>query len=107
MRFPTWVDLKGEDAVPETVHHSVVMVDPRVDRSWSDAPKQKRIATDGVHDQDRVQTASETPGPSTSHNYTLTGFYRVLLCFPGFYRVLMGFTRFYWVLRDLNGFYRV
>lgn len=61
MRFPTWVDLKGEDAVPETVHHSVVMVDPRVDRSWSDAPKQKRIATDGVHDQDRVQTASETP----------------------------------------------
>lgn len=26
MNFPTWVDLKGEDAVPETVHHVVVMV---------------------------------------------------------------------------------
>ena len=26
MHFPTWVDLKGQDAVPETVHHVV--------RSW-------------------------------------------------------------------------
>jgi len=24
MYFPTWVDLKGQDAVPETVHHVVV-----------------------------------------------------------------------------------
>jgi ATP-dependent RNA helicase DDX1 len=32
MHFPTWVDLKGEDAVPETVHHVVVMVDPQKDR---------------------------------------------------------------------------
>lgn len=23
MHFPTWVDLKGQDAVPETVHHVV------------------------------------------------------------------------------------
>lgn len=23
MHFPTWVDLKGKDAVPETVHHVV------------------------------------------------------------------------------------
>lgn len=23
MHFPTWVDLKGEDSVPETVHHVV------------------------------------------------------------------------------------
>lgn len=34
MHFPTWVDLKGEDAVPETVHHCVVMVDPQKDKSW-------------------------------------------------------------------------
>lgn len=34
MHFPTWVDLKGEDAVPETVHHVVVNVDPQKDRSW-------------------------------------------------------------------------
>ena len=23
MHFPTWVDLKGQDSVPETVHHAV------------------------------------------------------------------------------------
>ena len=23
MHFPTWVDLKGQDTVPETVHHVV------------------------------------------------------------------------------------
>lgn len=23
MYFPTWIDLKGQDAVPETVHHVV------------------------------------------------------------------------------------
>lgn len=23
MHFPTWVDLKGRDSVPETVHHVV------------------------------------------------------------------------------------
>jgi hypothetical protein len=29
MHFPTWVDLKGQDSVPDTVHHVVVPVDPR------------------------------------------------------------------------------
>jgi len=28
-RFPTWVDLKGKDAVPETVHHVLVRVNPK------------------------------------------------------------------------------
>ena len=23
MYFPTWIDLKGQDSVPETVHHCV------------------------------------------------------------------------------------
>ena len=23
MHFPTWIDLKGQDSVPETVHHVV------------------------------------------------------------------------------------
>jgi len=27
MHFPVWVDLKGQDAVPETVHHVVVPVE--------------------------------------------------------------------------------
>ena len=29
MSFPTWVDLKGEDSVPDTVHHCVVRVHPK------------------------------------------------------------------------------
>ena len=34
MSFPSWVDLKGEDAVPDTVHHCVALVDPKKDQSW-------------------------------------------------------------------------
>ena len=26
MEFPTWVDLKGEDSVPDTVHHVVALI---------------------------------------------------------------------------------
>lgn len=47
MNFPIWVDLKGEDAVPETVHHIVVTVDPQKDKSWRNL--RNRIETDGVH----------------------------------------------------------
>jgi ATP-dependent RNA helicase DDX1 len=34
MHFPQWVDLKGEDSVPDTVHHVVVICDPKKDRRW-------------------------------------------------------------------------
>lgn len=34
MHFPQWVDLKGADVVPETVHQVTVWVDPRDDKSW-------------------------------------------------------------------------
>lgn len=34
MHFPTWVDLKGEDSVPDTVHHVVVPVNPKADKLW-------------------------------------------------------------------------
>merc|ERR1719162_1417551 len=34
---PIWVDLKGKDAVPETVHHVAYYVDPMVPLSWPDA----------------------------------------------------------------------
>ena len=30
MHFPTWVDLKGQDSVPETVHHVVSYTCSRV-----------------------------------------------------------------------------
>ena len=25
MHFPTWIDLKGQDSVPDTVHHTVII----------------------------------------------------------------------------------
>lgn len=46
MHFPTWVDLKGEDAVPETVHHVVLIVDPQKDKCWNNL--KRHIITDGV-----------------------------------------------------------
>nr|MCH1932694.1 hypothetical protein [Shewanella shenzhenensis] len=49
---PTWVDLKGEDAVPETVHHVVVKVDPQLDTSWHSM--KQHVQTDGVHRQDNI-----------------------------------------------------
>ncbi|KAG7172439.1 ATP-dependent RNA helicase Ddx1-like [Homarus americanus] len=60
MHFPTWVDLKGEDAVPETVHHVVVTIDPRVDTSWTTL--RRHVQTDGVHMKDGVRPGNNTPG---------------------------------------------
>ena len=44
-KFPTWVDLKGKDAVPETVHHVLLRVDPKADKRWT--KQDKRVTTDG------------------------------------------------------------
>ena len=60
MHFPTWVDLKGEDSVPETVHHVVVRVDPRTDNSWTSL--RRHVQTDGVHAKDGVRPGNNTPG---------------------------------------------
>ncbi|KAG0720084.1 ATP-dependent RNA helicase Ddx1 [Chionoecetes opilio] len=59
MHFPTWVDLKGEDAVPETVHHVVVTIDPRTDNSWTQL--RRHVQTDGVHAKDGVRPGNNTP----------------------------------------------
>ena len=59
MHFPTWVDLKGEDAVPETVHHVVVPVDASKDLSWQNL--RRHIQTDGVHARDNTR-AGNTAG---------------------------------------------
>lgn len=58
MHFPTWVDLKGEDAVPETVHHVVVRVDPQLDLSWHQL--RHPLRTDGVHFGDDVRPGKNT-----------------------------------------------
>lgn len=47
----TWVDLKGKEYVPETVHHAVVYVDP-VEAKWQ---ADGMYTTDGVHAKDKVQ----------------------------------------------------
>lgn len=60
MHFPTWVDLKGEDAVPETVHHIVVMIDPQKDKSWHNL--RNRIETDNVHSRDNVRPGNNNAG---------------------------------------------
>ncbi|CAH8463621.1 unnamed protein product [Dicrocoelium dendriticum] len=54
MHFPVWIDLKGQDSVPETVHHVVCRVDPHADQSWKGMLQSNRnhIQTDGVHLKD-------------------------------------------------------
>ncbi|XP_076029050.1 ATP-dependent RNA helicase Ddx1-like isoform X1 [Oratosquilla oratoria] len=59
MHFPTWIDLKGQDSVPETVHHVVVKVDPRNNQSWTNL--RKHVQTDGVHSRDNVRPGNNTP----------------------------------------------
>ncbi|XP_067840393.1 ATP-dependent RNA helicase DDX1 [Heptranchias perlo] len=53
MHFPTWVDLKGEDSVPETVHHVVLRVNPKTDRHWEKLGR--HIRTDEVHAKDNTR----------------------------------------------------
>lgn len=59
MHFPTWVYLKGEDAVPETVHHVVCMVDPLKDTTWHNM--KNHVQTDAVHQKDNVRPNNQTP----------------------------------------------
>lgn len=59
MHFPTWIDLKGEDAVPETVHHSVCLIDPQRDREWNNM--RQHIPTDGVHARDNINPKNPSP----------------------------------------------
>lgn len=45
---PTWVDLKGTDTVPSTVHHVVVRVNPAKDQHYLVAAPHPAV-TDGMH----------------------------------------------------------
>mmetsp|Transcript_175329 Transcript_175329/g.562407 ORF Transcript_175329/g.562407 Transcript_175329/m.562407 type:complete len:830 (-) Transcript_175329:90-2579(-) len=53
---PQWVDLKGKDAVPDTVHHVVYYIDPTEQLRWSDAEcasrakfSEEQPPSDGIH----------------------------------------------------------
>lgn len=48
MYFPMWVDLKGRDAVPETVHHVVCYVDPTADTSWHSPTRRVKVRRRGI-----------------------------------------------------------
>lgn len=58
MHFPTWVDLKGQDSVPDTIHHCVCIIDPKEDTNWRNL--KKHVATDDVHEKDRLNYHSES-----------------------------------------------
>ena len=64
MYFPTWIDLKGQDSVPETVHHMVYTVDPKKDTSWHS--ESNKIQTDGVHYHDDTYHAGNQPKEALS-----------------------------------------
>ncbi|VDP88267.1 unnamed protein product [Echinostoma caproni] len=65
MHFPVWIDLKGQDSVPETVHHVVCHVDPIADQSWKSLMQTRRhIQTDGVHMKDGCGPNDSSAGPS-------------------------------------------
>lgn len=60
MHFPTWIDLKGQDSVPDTIHHCVCVIDPKLDTSWRNL--KRHVETDGVHATDRLNYHSESKG---------------------------------------------
>ncbi|XP_048858219.1 ATP-dependent RNA helicase DDX1 [Brienomyrus brachyistius] len=76
MHFPTWVDLKGEDSVPETVHHVVVLVNPKTDRTWEKLG-QNHIQTDEVHAKDNTRPGAHTPEMWSEAIKVLKGEYTV------------------------------
>ena len=55
-----WIDLKGQDTVPETIHHCVCIIDPKEDTSWKNMKNMP--ITDGVHATDRLKNQSESKG---------------------------------------------
>lgn len=57
-RHPTFVDLKGKDSVPTTVHHVYVEIDPTSNHSWTNPPSP--VPTDGVHRADAVSSHSKS-----------------------------------------------
>ena len=58
MYFPSWVDLKGLDSVPDTIHHCVCVIDPSEDREWRSL--RRHVATDGVHATDRLNRQQDS-----------------------------------------------
>jgi ATP-dependent RNA helicase DDX1 len=77
---PTWIDLKGKDSVPETVHHAVLQVDPRTDLAWS-AAAGSAVArfTDELHSSDRLRPLRSVTPDSLSPEEVSEGIKRLKL----------------------------
>lgn len=57
-RFPLWIDLKGKNAVPETVHHTLVRLDANADAALLESfPRHTNWPVDGVHKTDASDAA--------------------------------------------------
>eukprot|EP00878_Enallax_costatus_P008760 GHUV01009156.1.p1 GENE.GHUV01009156.1~~GHUV01009156.1.p1 ORF type:complete len:518 (+),score=137.30 GHUV01009156.1:119-1672(+) len=56
---PMLVDLKGKDAVPDTVDHVLVKVDPEGDASWLQTTPQ--VYTDNIHVYDKIGPDIKSP----------------------------------------------
>lgn len=104
MHFPQWVDLKGQDSVPETVHHVVCKIDAKTDRMWIRLKPQERVEvcydnmiilceaysgyfilhlifinfpfqTDGIHANDEIRPGSDYPETLSEGTKILKGEY--------------------------------
>lgn len=51
-KFPTWVDLKGKETIPDNVIHAVVRADPVTDTQWREPAF--KILTDEIHAKDKI-----------------------------------------------------
>ncbi|KJE90786.1 DEAD box polypeptide 1 [Capsaspora owczarzaki ATCC 30864] len=81
MHFPTWIDLKGKDAVPDTVHQVCVKVNPAQDLAsaakTAGCPERVAMQTDGVHVRDapNIRTHPESPEALSEKVKKLKPFY--------------------------------
>ena len=73
MHFPSWLDLKGLDSVPDTVHHVVVPVNPRADQAWMNL--NVCIRTDGVHANDNINFQNPNQGIADNSFYYIIYFF--------------------------------
>jgi ATP-dependent RNA helicase DDX1 len=82
MHFPTWIDLKGQDSVPDTIHHCVCVMDPKEDTTWRNL--RRHVQTDAVHATDRLNYQSESKGSTLPlpHIHSLSFlFFKLLISF--------------------------
>ena len=66
---PTWVDLKGKDSVPDTVHHVIIRVDPEEDRAWCAGAAQPSPSSASASSADAAGTAAGAAAGAASVAY--------------------------------------